>query len=266
MLHGSVQRNGNFETSPFQNFGEVLARPEWPKVTENSAFLENGTHIAFDSTSGDGRNFARESVRGGARNRADRESIALSGGQVANLLEATRHAAVIGLPFTRMITIHWEAAGLALERMAAATGKYLDLLTKALKRWGGATAWLWVHEGGARKGGHCHMLIHLPEHLIAKVTRLQKKWLRRITGLPYRSGVIKSRPIGGLLGLETRNPDLHAANLETVVGYLLKGADDRAIAEFRLQRIEAGGRIVGKRCGTSQNISPKARGAWSGMT
>lgn len=242
--------------------GEVSKLPERPKTIENSALLENGTPIANDSPSGEAANIVHGRGRGGARNRADRESIALNDNQVENLIVAARHATAISLPLTRMITIHWEAAGVALDHMATATGKYLDLLTKALRRWGSATAWLWVHEAGAGKGGHCHMLIHVPESLVAKVSRFQKKWLRRITNRPYRKGVIKSKPIGGLLGLETRNPDLHAANLETVVEYLLKGADDDAIAKFGLRRIEAGGQIVGKRCGTSQNIGPKARAAW----
>ncbi|MCM3420550.1 hypothetical protein [Sphingopyxis alaskensis] len=242
--------------------GEVSIRGGRSKTIENSTSLENGTPIANDSPTGDAANIVHGRARGGARNRADRESIALNGNQVANLIHAARHATAIGLPLNRMITIHWEAAGVALDHMATATGKYLDLFTKALRRWGSAAAWLWVHEGGAGKGGHCHMLIHVPESLVAKVSGSQKKWLRRITGLPYRKGVIKSKPVGGLLGLETRNPDLHAVNLETVVGYLLKGADSDAIAEFELQRIEAGGRIVGKRCGTSQNIGPKARAAW----
>jgi hypothetical protein len=71
--------------------------------------------------------------------------------------------------------------------------------------------------------------------------------------------VIYSKPIGGRLGLEAGNPDLHAINLDAALGYLLKGASDKAAAQFRLERLEAGGRIIGKRCGTSQNIGAKAR-------
>jgi len=32
-----------------------------------------------------------------------------------------------------------------------------------------------------------------------------------------------------------------------------------AASQFALERLEAGGRIIGKRCGTSQNIGAKAR-------
>jgi hypothetical protein len=160
-----------------------------------------------------------------------------------------------------MLTIHWEAAGVPLAGMAKATGRFTDLLTKALARHGSRTAWLWTHESGDGKGGHCHLLAHVPADLVSIVTRLQRGWLRSITGNPYRARVIHSKPIGGRLGLETGNPDLHAANLEAALAYVLKGATPVAAAGFGLDRLEPGGRIIGKRCGTSQNIAAKARGA-----
>ena len=80
------------------------------------------------------------SSRGGARNLATRESHALSRAHVRNLIGATVHADDIGLPFNRMITVHWEAAGVAVNGMARATGRFIELLTKALARHGSATA------------------------------------------------------------------------------------------------------------------------------
>jgi len=158
-----------------------------------------------------------------------------------------------------MITIHWQRAGIPLSGMTAATGHFLDLLSKALARHGRETAWIWTHESGDRKGGHCHMLVHVPAALVPILTRLQKKWLRAITGLPYRPRVIHSKPIGGRLGLDQSNVELHAVNLDVALAYLLKGADQDAAAMFGLGRLEMGGRVIGKRCGTSQNIGAKAR-------
>jgi hypothetical protein len=165
-----------------------------------------------------------------------------------------------------MITVHWEAAGVPLELMPKATGRFLDLLTKALARRNGATAWIWVHENGDGKGGHCHIIIHIPADLVPLVTRLQKGWLRAITGRKYVARVIHSKPIGGKLGLEISNPILHAENLSAVIKYVLKGADQEAaemfnrdVAGFRIERLDGGGRVIGKRCGTSQNIGRKAR-------
>ncbi|MEQ1495160.1 MAG: hypothetical protein ABL912_05275 [Novosphingobium sp.] len=71
--------------------------------------------------------------------------------------------------------------------------------------------------------------------------------------------MIHSKPIGGRLGLEAGNPDLHAINLEAALAYFLKGAGREASSCFGLERLEPGGRVIGKRCGTSQNIGAKAR-------
>jgi hypothetical protein len=256
-LHG-----GSFETSPICKFGEVSKAPLQPQKPCNPPIPETGTAVA--------NNYLRLGVpahlpcstgRGGARNRADRESHALTAAQIGNLWAAERHAMAIGLPFTRMITIHWQAAGVALADMVRATGRFLDLLTKALARRKTKTAWLWILENGDRKGGHCHLLVHVPAALVSLLTRLQKGWLRRITGKPYRKRVIHSDPIGGRLGLEAGNPELHAINLAAALSYVLKGANAEAAAEFELELLEPGGRIIGKRCGTSQNIGTKARKA-----
>ena len=197
--------------------------------------------------------------RGGARNRADRESLHLTAKQVAGLMAAARHSGVIGLPLNRMTTIHWERAGVPLSRMVRATGRYIDHMTRLVRQHGQATAWLYVHENGPGKGGHCHLLMHTPAGLVATLTGQQRAVLRRITGRPYRANVITSRPIGGKVGIERTAPDLHAANLTKALHYLAKGTDDHTAAALGLYRLDGGGRVIGKRCGTSQNIGTKAR-------
>ena len=149
---GLGQSGSSFETSPNQQNGEV------------SKTLPGGKR------------------RGGARNRASRESQGLSAARVTNLIAATVHANAISLPFTRMITIHWEAAGVPLADMVKATGRFVDLMTKALARHGTNTAWLWVHENGDGKGGHCHLLAYVPADLVSRLTVLQMGWLKAITG------------------------------------------------------------------------------------
>ncbi len=227
-------------------------------------FPKIGTALAINNlTSGVAALSAITNGRGGARNRADRESHALTAVQIGNLKAAERHAEKVGLPLNRAITIHWQAAGVPLAGMAKATGRYTDLMAKALARHGSGTTWLWTHENvpgnGHDKGGHCHLLAHVPADLVPVVTALQRGWLRRITGQPYRARVIHSKPIGGRLGLEAGNPDLHAINLEAALAYVLKGANLEAASLFALARMEPGGRVIGKRCGTSQNIGAKAR-------
>jgi hypothetical protein len=160
-----------------------------------------------------------------------------------------------------MITIHWEGSGIPLGGMVKATGKFVDLLSKLLARNGARTAWLWTHENGENKGGHLHLLAHVPPDLVDAITRLQRSWLRRITGQAYRKRIIRSRPIGGRLGLETGNPALHSVNLDAAMDYVLKGTDEATAILLNMRKQEPGGLIIGKRCGTSQNIGSKARNA-----
>ena len=250
-----------FETSPVCGFGEVSMLPPPFDSGEKRALGEAGADLAINYPRlGVAPDLPCSTGRGGARNRADRESYALTLPQIANLTAAERHAEAIGLPFTRFTTIHWEGAGVPLSGMVRATGRYIDLLTKALARRSCRTAWIWVLENGEGKGGHCHLLVHIPAGLVGDVTALQRRWLRSITGNAYRSGVIRSVPIGGRLGLEASHPELHAVNREAALAYLLKGADAEAAKRFGLERLEPGGRIIGRRCSTSQNIGAKARG------
>lgn len=243
-------------------FGEVSIAPHPPQNRANPPLARTGTALAISNSSYGVAALSTCSIgRGGARNRADRESYALTAAQIGNLKAAERHAAKIGLPFTRMITIHWQAAGVPLAGIVKATGRFTDLMAKALARHKSGTAWLWVHENCGPKGGHCHLLAHVPADLVPVIAGLQRGWLRLITGKPYRKRVIHSKPIGGRLGLEIGNPDLHAINLEAALAYVLKGASPEAASQFGLERLEPGGRIIGKRCGTSQNIGAKARKA-----
>jgi len=253
-------RHGALKLHRVPGFGEVSLPLHQPVKPCFPPIPQTGTGGAIKYlTLGVAALSTRSTRRGGARNRADRTSDALKPAQVRNLIDAAHHANVIGLPFTRMISIHWQSAGIPLPGMAKATGRFTDLMAKALARHGSGTAWLWVHENGDGKGGHCHMLAHVPAGLVQTISGLQRNWLRRITGKPYRARVIYSKPIGGRLGLEHNNPDLHAVNLEKALSYILKGADADAAAQFALVRLEPGGTIIGKRCGISENIAAKAR-------
>ena len=243
-------------------FGEVSNVPLKPQTRMNRSLREIGTAIAIEYLAfGVAPDLPCSTGSGGARNLATRESHALSAAQVANLTAAAHRADIIGRPFTRMISIHWEAAGVPLTGMVKATGRFTDLLGKFLARHESGSAWLWTHENCGGKGGHCHLLAHVPANLVSRLTGLQRGWLRRITGKPYQARVIRSAPIGGRVGLETGNPDLHAINLEAALSYILKGASMAAAEKFGLERLEPGGRIIGKRCSTSQNIAAKARAA-----
>jgi hypothetical protein len=257
-----------FETSPAQAVGGVSIATPNSETLGAVHLLPAGTVVAV--------NYLRivpttlptpchAPGRGGARNRRDRTSVILTARHVANLIAASRHAGAIGRPFTRMYSIHWEENGVAPGDIVAATGRFLDMMTKALTRHGSATAWLWVQENGDGKGAHVHVLTYIPAALAKVVARLQRRWISRISGNAYQTRVIRSRLIGGTLGVELNNPAHHAANLAAALSYVLKGADEDTAATFDLARFNEGGRCIGKRCGVSQNIGPAAR-ATAGAT
>lgn len=255
---------GAFETSPVFGFGEVSIASHQPQLPANPPIVRSGTALAINNLSlGVAAHLACKPGRGGARNRRDRPSYALKAGQFVNLSASEGHSRVIGLPFTRMITIHWKAAGVPLEGMAAASGAYIGYLTKWLARRGHRIAWLWVHENAGDKGWHCHILASIPAELVQPLVGAQLRWLRAITGRPYRAKVIRSDPIGGRLRLETGNPALHLANARAALAYICKGASQPLLDAAGLDRQhEPQGLIIGKRCGVSQNIGAKARRGW----
>ena len=173
--HSSAHHGGSFETSPNPKNGEVSNAPPIPQTPHKLPNFGTGTAVAVNYLRlGVAGHLPCSTGRGGARNRADRTSDALTEAQIANLKAAERHSRAIGLPFNRMITIHWQAAGVGLADMVKATGRFLDLLTKALARHKSKTAWLWTLENGDRKGGHCHLLIHVPAALVSNIKSKRK--------------------------------------------------------------------------------------------
>jgi hypothetical protein len=191
------------------------------------------------------------SGHGGARNRADRISDSLPLAQCRNLIASAMTAMETGRAFNRFITVHWESAGIADSEAMAATTAFL----KALREWAGDTAYIWTRENGEGKGSHVHMLAHIPagKHWRGALSR---RWLERITGNPYKRGVILTRRIAGA---GQSDGALYQTNLLAVLAYILKGADLDAAAALGICHAP-GGRIIGKRCGTSRNIGTgKAR-------
>lgn len=202
---------------------------------------------------------------GGARNNATRTSDSLSLEQTANIIAAAQFAAAIGLPFNRHLTIHWQQAGIPDELAAWATGRFLKLAGDWLNKLEKTLAWAWVRENGDGKGSHVHILLHLPTG--TRLGNMQRRWLRLITGKPYSASTIKTARIGGTAGAAQTAPVAYQINLAAVVTYVLKGTSPAAARELgleRLERLEPGGRIIGKRAATSQNIGRAARRRASG--
>jgi len=184
---------------------------------------------------------------GGARNRGDRISDCLTLEQAHKIIAALSKAEKQSKHINRHIIVHWEAMGVTDSRAMAATTLWL----KAFREWtGGETAYDWTRENGDGKGSHLHMMAHLPAGKRWHGARA-RRWLERISGNPYKAGAIKTRCIVG-----SRSPDspLYAENLQSVTAYLLKGVAPDIATAIGIDHVP-GGRITGKRCGMSLNLS-----------
>jgi hypothetical protein len=222
------------------------------KPDHYSRITHIGTPVAIVTITLECAPSSRQTViyrHGGARNRADRVSDSLTSAQCQKVTIAATAAIEVGLAFNRFITVHWESAGVADSDAMAATTAFL----KALREWTGATAYIWTRENGDGKGSHLHLLAHLPA---GKRWRgaLSRRWLERITGNPYRRNAILTRRI---VGAGQPYGALYQANLQAVLAYVLKGADPEVAASLGFDH-KPGGRIIGKRCGTSRNIGEGA--------
>jgi hypothetical protein len=208
---------------------------------------------------------------GGARNRRDRVTTALSYAQASGLVAAVAHAERIGLPLNRLVTLHWGAMGLSDADAGRAVAHVLKLWREALAARDLPFAFAWVREnddGDGAKGSHVHILAHVPGAAGPGFMRRLRAWVRiaaggrynrrsgRIEGPAYAAGAVDTGRIGGRV---TVAPAVHEANLAEALGYLLKGADDATAAALGLSRREPGGLVTGKRCGWSENVGAKAR-------
>lgn len=174
-------------------------------------------------------------------------------------MAAAQYALAIGKPLTRHLTVRLEQQGVADANAVKAIGKLLTLLRDHVRKTaGGEVAYIWSREHGAIIGGHVHILLHLPAGYIWQGQRVQR-WIERISSRPYEKGSIKTMRVGGTAKAHERNPSRYLANFATIVGYLIKGTCPNAGAALKLCRIKAQGRVMGKRCGRSENIKSSAK-------
>lgn len=179
--------------------------------------------------------------------------------KVANIIAATRHACHIGMPFNRFITISWEKGHVTDH--TTATINFLNYARGALFAKGERTAFVWSQEWGRVVGQHVHILIHVPLHLTAWFTKLQRGWLKRC-GVTRGKNVIKTTPIGHSYAAAFSTGPLAEAyqrNLENVKNYILKDAEYKALCLLKQPASLRGSPVHGKRSATSENIGVSAR-------
>ena len=195
---------------------------------------------------------------GGARNRADRTSTALSQHQAEGLLKAMAFAELIGLPLNRHWTVDYERAGIADSDGAAFIGRLLAHVARIARTRGSGFAAVWVREIGKRNGAHVHIAMHLPTDW--RLGHLPRKWIVA-SGGRYLPGNSRIRSIGGSLRCAPLNPNRYWTNIEALANYLIKGSGPAVANELGLERLKLAGAIIGKRCGWTQNIGVTAQAA-----
>lgn len=182
--------------------------------------------------------------RGGARNRRDRISHALTAKQCDGIIAAVEHAQRIGLPLNRHWTVHWGVMGLSDAEAGVALGRLLKLASDWARVRGMPFASIYVRENApeAGKGSHVHILINGSSHLSYRFSSRSRAWIRRATGRPYVAGATRSRPVHGYNNHGETDPPLYRANLEAVTVYLLKAASRETAAALGLPDGERRGR------------------------
>lgn len=195
----------------------------------------------------------RKRTWGGARNRADRVSHALSDRDVAKLIAAAECAFATGRIFQRHWTVHYGKAGILPSDGARFVGSLIDKLSKQSKREGGCLTAIWVRECASDKGEHVHILMHLPAGM--SLRNRTRRWIVAAGGT-YQDGVSKVKPVGGRIAkVGSSSNARQRENAENVLSYLLKSAGAETCAQLGLTRAGRGGRIVGKRCGVTNNLA-----------
>lgn len=230
-------------------------------VAENGACRQSGTALAnySDTPSCDLAQPLRCQPRtwGGARNRADRTSDGLSDSRVAGLIDAAAFAFATDRTFQRHWTVHYGMAGIQPSDGARFVSRLLDLVSKQARREGGCMTALWVRECASGKGEHVHILLHLPAGM--SLRNQTRRWINAAGGT-WKRDVSKVTIVGGVLSkVEKSSEERQRENAENVVRYLLKAASKETGARLDLTRLGCGGRIVGKRCGWTENIGLGAR-------
>jgi len=193
------------------------------------------------------------------RSRLGRRSISLRLKDVENILAAAVFTAKEHRPLNRHTTIHFEKC--AISDPVAALGQYTKLARDWLATRGAVFSYIWVREAGDGKGEHAHLLMHIPAKLISAFAKRERGWRKRI-GAKRARGAFHSTAVGwsyrhGEVGIQYGKH--YGDELRGIVGYLVKGAEQRAVQEFQLSRVEPGGELWGKRTGMSENINRAAR-------
>jgi len=169
-----------------------------------------------------------------------------------NVIHAAGHAALIDAPLNRHLTISWYVAGLP-GRVHDAQRDVLQKASKWLAYHGVTPAYVWAVENGPVLQYHTHIAIHVPQPLAGRFRTMVDRWVKSVGGNPHLCGAVK------MTRDKYSRTDYHES-IRDLLRYMLKGSEHRAAQLLGIEpNYEKAGLVQGKRCGTSQNLGPKAR-------
>lgn len=191
---------------------------------------------------------------------ADRERKILSDGQVENLFLAKQHAKNIGCPLNHFMTIRLEKCEGEAGKSGTAQARLAPVLERA-RHWfvrrGHQLTAIWVAEKGELFGGlHVHVHLHIP----SKPRRLRRDFVAMMgewTGVGLDPVNRRNCHVIGQAEVEWPGEST-AWEVECCYG---EEKGERRVQNYMLKSRSRwhGSRIVGKRCGFSNNLGPAAR-------
>jgi hypothetical protein len=195
--------------------------------------------------------------------RQPRASTCITMRQASNMIEALAFAKRIDFPLVAHLTIHWTFTDIGDDPDGKLFARFREGLDKWARRHGFPLTGIWARERLSRGQGetvHCHLLFHLP------IKYRSGKGLREVEAAIYRLINRHGRHAG-----DKRGDGYWADNVIKVVihdnpdgKYLIKGGGPEVWEFFRVRKEDRNsqGIIHGKRCGSTENIGPAARGRW----
>jgi len=166
-------------------------------------------------------------------------------------MDAARFARKQGNLLNAHCTIHWQLTDAGRDTDGKRFAKVREGLSKVLARRGIQFTANWAREA-PHGNEHAHMVFHLPhKYWTGDKKAHADKWVQRaIERLVERHG-------GGLADFAVR-----ITRVNGWPTYLIKGTTPEVCGKYRLLRIwrKPQGTIFGKRCGSTQNLGPSARG------
>jgi len=196
------------------------------------------------------------------RTKQRRASKRISMRQASNMMEAVAFAKLIGLPLVAHLTIQWAYTDVGDDPGGKLFAKFREGLDKWSRRHIFPLTGIWARERGSQGQAetvHCHLLFHLP------VQHRSGKGLREVEDAIYRL-IMRHGRRGG----DKRGDGYWADEVSELViydnpdgKYLIKGGGPEVWKLFGVRKEDrrSQGIIHGKRCGTTENIGPTARGS-----